>query len=52
LSSSRYGSIGEYLTNLRAPMPLPRKIKLLLRNISIRIIKRQACCGHEGEPGC
>jgi hypothetical protein len=40
------------LTNLDAPMPLPRKLWLLARNVSLRLIKRQSCCGHHGEPGC
>jgi hypothetical protein len=43
---------GAFFTNMRAPMPLRRKIYLLLRNNCIKIVKRQACCGHPGEPGC
>jgi hypothetical protein len=45
-------SLSAYLTNLEQPMPIGRKIRLLLQNISIRIAKRQDCCGHPGEPGC
>jgi hypothetical protein len=41
-----------FFTNLRAPMPLRRKIYLLFRNNYIRISKGQTCCGHPGEPGC
>ncbi len=44
--------IRDYLTNLSQPMPLGRKLRLLSRNIWIRISKRQDCCGHPGEPGC
>jgi hypothetical protein len=43
---------GAWLTNLRAPMPLRRKLYLLFRNNYIRISKGQTCCGHPGEPGC
>jgi hypothetical protein len=43
---------GAFFTNLRAPMPLRRKIYLLFRNNWIKISKRQPCCGHPGEPGC
>jgi hypothetical protein len=41
-----------FFTNLSVPMPLWRKVRLLLRNITIRVVKRQDCCGHPGEPGC
>ncbi len=41
-----------YLTNLSQPMPLPRKLRLLFRNIFTRVWKCQTCCGHPGEPGC
>jgi hypothetical protein len=45
-------SIRAYLTNLTVPMPLGQKLRLLVRNAGIRIVKRQNCCGHDGEPGC
>jgi len=45
-------SAGAALRNWRQPMPLPRKIKLALKNTSIKIVRRQSCCGHPGEPGC
>jgi hypothetical protein len=48
----RPGTAGEYLTNLQAPPPWPRKALVILRNFSRRFILRQACCGHNGEPGC
>jgi hypothetical protein len=41
-----------FLTNLRQPMPLGRKLRLLLRNNWIKLRHAQACCGHPGEPGC
>ncbi len=45
-------SLKAFLTNMSAPMPLHRKIYLLFRNSAIKIVKRQHCCGHPGEPGC
>jgi len=39
-------------TNWQQPMPLRRKIWLFVRNNSIKVAKRQECCGHHGEPGC
>jgi hypothetical protein len=48
--------LGEVLrnifTNLEQPMPLGEKLYKLVRNLGRRVIHRQACCGHLGEPGC
>ncbi len=44
--------IRDYFTNLSQPMPAGRKLRLLFRNMWIRVAKRQTCCGHPGEPGC
>jgi len=41
-----------FILNLQAPMPLPRKTCLIARNLSLRVVKLQSCCGHPGEPGC
>ncbi len=41
-----------YLTNLSVPMPLDRKVVTFTRNLWARLVRRQACCGHPGEPGC
>jgi len=41
-----------FILNLQAPMPLPRKTYLIARNLSLRVIRLQNCCGHPGEPGC
>ncbi len=41
-----------FLTNLEQPMPLPEKLGKLLRNVGRRVVLRQRCCGHDGEPGC
>ena len=45
-------SLRNFITNMDAPMPLGKKLRLLVRNLSIRVVKRQGCCGHAGEPGC
>ena len=45
-----------FFTNLQAPLPLPRKLWLLVRNNGRRMYRLattgQSCCGHRGEPGC
>jgi hypothetical protein len=41
-----------FITNLRVPMPLGRKLRLLFRNNWIKIRTGSTCCGHPGEPGC
>jgi hypothetical protein len=40
------------LSNLRQPMPLGRKLRLILSNNLIKIKNRQSCCGNYGQPGC
>lgn len=45
-------SIRDLLTNLEQPMPLPEKVSKLTRNLWRRVVLRQMCCGHDGEPGC
>jgi hypothetical protein len=39
-------------TNLRAPMPLSRKVRRLVANNWTKIRTHTRCCGHHGEPGC
>ncbi len=41
-----------FLKNMAAPMPLRRKLYLTLRNVLLKMARRQTCCGHPGEPGC
>jgi hypothetical protein len=45
-------SISAFFTNMSVPMPIHRKLYLVIRNTMIKIVKRQGCCGHHGEPGC
>ena len=48
------GMAGEsaFLTNMATPMPLGRKVLLVLRNNWLKLYRRRNCCGHLGEPGC
>lgn len=45
-------SPGAYLDNLRQPMPLDHKLKLLALNTGRKVFRLRSCCGHPGEPGC
>ena len=45
-------SLRDVLTNMRAPMPLRRKLCLLARNNWTKLRTLRNCCGHQGEPGC
>jgi hypothetical protein len=49
----RHGSASRALRNfLDSDIPLPRRIIVAGRNVWLRVVLRQACCGHDGEPGC
>ncbi len=52
MCSNDRGSPGKTWANLRQPMPLSRKLRLLRQNVWIRISCWQDCCGHPGEPAC
>lgn len=41
-----------FFTNMKVKMPLHKKIYLVFRNNMIKVVKRQSCCGHHGQPGC
>jgi len=45
------GSPGEFLANLRTPLPLREKLPRLLKN-RLRALLGGGCCGHPGETGC
>jgi hypothetical protein len=45
-------SLSVVWANLRQPMPISRKLRLIAQNYAIRFRKRQDCCGHPGQPGC
>lgn len=41
------------MTNWRESKGPPlTKVRLLARNLTLRLVRRDTCCGHEGEPGC
>ena len=40
------------LENLRQPMPLLTKARLVLTNNLLKIKNRSSCCGNLGQPGC
>ena len=46
------GHFRNFLTNMDQPMPLPEKLAKLGQNLWRRVVLRQTCCGHHGEPGC
>jgi hypothetical protein len=33
-------------------MPFDEKLRLFISNTKIKVVRRQQCCGHPGEPGC
>jgi len=45
-------SVSAFFTNLQAPMPLGRKVRLLVRNNWTKVRRGSNCCDHYGEPGC
>lgn len=51
-AENRRGTPQEALDNLRQPMPLRRKVRLIVRNNWIKLRTRSDCCGNYGEPGC
>jgi hypothetical protein len=49
----RRGTPNAALRNfLDSDIPLARRIVVTARNAWLRVALRQACCGHDGEPGC
>lgn len=45
-------SIRNFIHNWRKPIPFATKCKMLIRNEMIKLVRRETCCGHHGEPGC
>jgi hypothetical protein len=46
------GRIRGFFTNWDQPLPLTTKLRLLARNMTLRVVRLDTCCGHRGEPGC
>ncbi len=40
------------IDNLKKPMPIWKKVGLIIKNSALKIVRFQNCCGHPGEPGC
>jgi hypothetical protein len=49
----RHGDLARAIRNFTdSEIPLPRRIVVASRNAWLRVVLRQGCCGHDGEPGC
>jgi len=47
------GSIVQAVRNMLPPRrPYAWWLVTTLRNVTLRVTRRQDCCGHPGEPGC
>jgi len=51
-AKNRKPTVKGIVSNLSTPMPLTRKISLLLKNNTYKLLNFKNCCGHPGEPGC
>ncbi len=45
-------SLKSVFSNMRAPMPLGRKLERVVANNWTKLRTLSNCCGHTGEPGC
>jgi hypothetical protein len=45
-------NIKDTVGNLAKSMPLTKKISLLVKNNTYKLLHFSGCCGHRGEPGC
>ena len=41
-----------FFANLRVPMLLKRKLRLVVSNNLFKIRRMRGCCGNYGDPGC
>ena len=44
--------VKDAVANLSKPMPLAKKLSLLVKNNALKLLNLKNCCGHPGEPGC
>ena len=44
--------VRNFFTNISAPVPVGRKLRLLLWNNWLKLYTRRSCCGNHGQPGC
>ncbi|MBI2765872.1 MAG: hypothetical protein HYX53_08175 [Chloroflexi bacterium] len=46
-------TFGALFTNWdRSELPIPQRLLVAARNVVLRFVRRDVCCGHDGEPGC
>ncbi len=45
-------NVKDVVSNLSKPMPLTKKLSLLIKNNTYKLVNFKNCCGHPGEPGC
>ncbi|MDE3113300.1 MAG: hypothetical protein KGN00_11000 [Chloroflexota bacterium] len=42
-----------FITNWNSSsLPVVQRSIVAVRNLALRLVRRDTCCGHEGEPGC
>ena len=41
-----------FFANLRGPIPLGRKLRMVAGNTATKVRKMQGCCGNYNQPGC
>jgi hypothetical protein len=44
-----FGAIGNLLAGDHSPL---ERLGMVAENVGRRLIRRQTCCGHYGDPGC
>jgi hypothetical protein len=52
MCGEKHGTVSESMQNMRQPMPITKKAKLVLRNSWSKLRTASTCCGNYGEPGC
>ena len=45
-------NIKDAVSNISKPMPLTKKLTMLIKNNTFKLLNLKNCCGHPGEPGC
>lgn len=50
---SRRGDPATWISNWRrSDLPLPSRLIVTVRNLALRVVRRDTCCGNHGQPGC
>jgi len=52
MCATKQPSLRDVLANLRKPVPLSEKLRLVAVNTMRKLFLRQSCCGNHGQPGC